>query len=141
MFGQDRNQLRRFFQLSWQKRQQGEQLEPLEKMVSDIVAQHPEYHADIENQDTLDRDFAVEQGAPNPYLHMGMHISLAEQLSTNRPGGIRDLHQKLSQQLGDSHQAEHQMMDCLGLALWEAQRAQRPPDEQNYLDCLEKLLK
>jgi len=141
MFGNDRTSLRKVFQRSWLKKQHGEQLEPLERIIASVIEQHPEYQANIEDHESLDKDFSVEQGAPNPYLHMGMHISLSEQLSADRPGGIRRLHKELSHQLGDMHQAEHLMMDCLGQILWEAQRAQQVPDEQVYLDCLNKLLK
>ena len=80
MFGQDRQQLRRFFQASWQKRQAGEPLQPLEQLVAGVVAQHPEYHAQLADDDALQRDFAPADGQTNPWLHMAMHVSLAEQL-------------------------------------------------------------
>ena len=138
MFGQDRASLRRFFKTSWQNRQAGQPLEPLERIVSDIIAQHPEYHAWLD-VDALDRDWTAERGETNPYLHMGMHVALAEQLGSDRPAGIREVYQALATAIGDSHTAEHQMMECLGLVLWEAQRAGRMPDESAYLDCLQKL--
>jgi hypothetical protein len=31
------------------------------------------------------------------------------------------------------------MMECLGQALWNAQRSNQMPDEAIYLDCLQKL--
>ena len=37
------------------------------------------------------------------------------------------------------HDAEHLIMECLGKAIWEAQRAQREPDEQQYLECVRSL--
>jgi hypothetical protein len=36
-------------------------------------------------------------------------------------------------------EAEHRMMEALGRALWEAQRAARLPDEQAYLEDLRRL--
>lgn len=140
MFGQDRNQLRKFFATSWQKRRENIPMEPLENMVADIVAQHPEYHALLSAAEVTDRDYTPADGETNPFLHMGMHITLAEQLSTDRPAGIRQLHQQISNKHGNAHDAEHRMMECLGLILWEAQRANRMPDEQAYLECLRKLL-
>ncbi|HKL76856.1 MAG TPA: DUF1841 family protein [Gammaproteobacteria bacterium] len=41
--------------------------------------------------------------------------------------------------MGDTHAAEHEMMECLGRSLWEAQRAGQEPDEQAYLECVRKL--
>jgi hypothetical protein len=35
--------------------------------------------------------------------------------------------------------AEHRMMEALGRALWEAQRAGRLPDERAYLEDLRRL--
>ncbi|MFI4921895.1 MAG: DUF1841 family protein [Gammaproteobacteria bacterium] len=37
---------------------------------------------------------------------------------------------------GDAHAAEHTMLECLGEALWRAQRENRLPDEQAYLACI-----
>jgi hypothetical protein len=139
MFGQNREQLRLFFQTSWQKRLVGETLQPLEQLVAQVVEQHPEYHIHLSDKDQLDRDFTPEQGETNPWLHMGMHITLAEQVSTDRPTGIRASYQQIVSRLGDHHAAEHAMMDCLGVALWEAQRNGAAPDEQSYLECLKKL--
>ena len=140
IFGSDRNRLRQYYLDAWQKRHTGEKMEPLEALIVAVVAQHPEYHALLESGDALDQDFTPEQGQTNPFLHMGMHISLAEQIGTDRPAGIRDIHQRLCRKHGDAHSAEHRMMECLGLILWEAQRQNRPPNEEAYLDCLGKLL-
>ena len=74
-------------------------------------------------------------------IFRGMHITLAEQLSTDRPPGIRDLYQRMAHAAGDAHEAEHQMMECLGQVLWEAQRAGRQPDEHAYIGCLQGLLR
>ena len=137
MFGQDRDQLRLFFKTSWDKRLSGAPLQPLEQLVAQVVEQHPEYHRHM-GPDALQRDFVPQSGDPNPWLHMGMHIALGEQLGADRPAGIRDLYQRVALRVGDPHAAEHAMMDCLGAALSEAQRAGLP-DEQAYLECLRKL--
>ncbi|MGV6827670.1 MAG: DUF1841 family protein [bacterium] len=138
MFGQDKSQLRGFFKQAWQKKQQNLPLEPLEVLIAGIVAQHPEYHAIIEGNDVTNKDFA--EGQTNPFLHMGMHITLAEQIQSDRPQGIRPLYQQYCDRHNDPHMAEHEMMECLGLVLWEAQRANRMPDEGSYLECLKKRL-
>jgi len=78
-------------------------------------------------------------GESNPFLHMGMHMAIREQLSTDRPPGIRKATKKLLKQIGDGHETEHQMMECLGETLWRGQRDGKAPDEQSYLRCVEKL--
>jgi hypothetical protein len=139
MFGQDREQLRRFFQTAWDKRLAGQALQPLEQLVAEVIAQHPEYQDQLTGDEALQREFSPDDGQTNPWLHMGMHISLGEQLLADRPAGLRDLYQRIANRLGDPHAAEHAMMDCLGVALWEAQRSNRAPDEAAYLECLKKL--
>jgi hypothetical protein len=139
MFGQNRDQLRHFFVATWHKRLASEGLQPLEKLVAQIIETHPEYHAHLQDRSQLHRDFSPEQGETNPWLHMAMHITLGEQVGADRPAGIRSLYGRIVNTLGDPHEAEHAMMECLGLALWEAQRDARAPDDASYLECLRKL--
>ena len=142
MFSNDRNQMRQVFLQSWKKHNEKQPLEPLEELVVGILNQHPEYQSLLENEDkALSRDYLPESGETNPFLHMGMHIAIHEQLSTDRPAGIAIVFQQLVIQAGDPHVAEHQVMDCLGEMLWRAQRDGRMPDEQAYLNSLRKLLK
>jgi hypothetical protein len=141
MFGQDRDAMRRVFMSSWQKFKNNDPLEPLEALVASVVADHPEYQAIIESGDhAIDKDFTPDDGQTNPFLHMGMHISIREQVQADRPAGIAAAYQQLTMKNGDAHEAEHQMQECLGLILWEAQRSGSMPDEMQYLECLKKLL-
>lgn len=139
-FGQNREQLRRFYIDTWRKHQEKLPIEPLEGMLIDVIVMHPEYHAILSDEDeALSQDYSPEQGTTNPFLHMGMHIALREQLSTQRPAGINAAHQALLKKLGDAHETEHRMMECLGEAMWQAQRNNAMPDEAAYLRCLQNL--
>lgn len=139
MFGQDRTELRQMFFTAWKKHQNKQLMEPLEAVVAKIVELHPEYHALFENEASeLDKDYTPEMGQTNPFLHMAMHISIQEQLSTKRPTGIEQLYQSMLKKNNDPHETEHLMMECLGKMLWEAQSQNRMPDESNYLDCLKQ---
>jgi hypothetical protein len=141
MFGGQRDQMRQVFFDAWRKQQAGEPMQPLEEMVAGVVRQHPEYHDLLKRPESgMVREFLPEGGQTNPFLHMGMHISLLEQVSTDRPTGISELYRRLCQRLGDEHEAEHQLMECLGRMLWEAQSANRMPDEMAYLDCIRRLV-
>ena len=140
MFGDNREQLRRLYVEAWQKQQTGKVLSPLEAMIAEVVAMHPEYHALLnQGEDALDRDFLPEQGESNPFMHMGMHVAIREQLSTDRPAGIVDAIRALLARVQDAHAVEHQVMECLGQSLWEAQRAGQAPDEAAYLRCVQGL--
>jgi hypothetical protein len=137
---QDRASLRRSYLLAWRKRLDGVPMEPLEHQLATVVEQHPEYQPVIEGTaDVLEREYAPEGGQSNPFLHMGMHLAIREQVATNRPSGIAAVHAELSQKLGAAHEAEHRMIECLGEALWTSQRTGVPPDEAAYLDALRRL--
>ena len=136
---QSRDEVRQVYLGVWHKIQQQLVLEPMEALIADIIEIHPEYHALLAaSNDIKQQEFTPEQGQTNPFLHMGMHITLREQAGTDRPAGIRAIHQKLVSKNG-AHEAEHAMMECLGQTLWNAQRNNQPPDEDAYLDCLRKL--
>ena len=142
MFGSDRQSIRRFFTTCRQKHLDNQPLEPLERLVVEVLLEHPEYNPLLSgSEEILDRDYQPEQGETNPFLHMGMHITLREQLAADRRVGIRELYRRLGQKVGDTHSAEHQLMECLGLVLWEAQRSNTMPDDKAYLDCVHKLIK
>lgn len=140
IFNQDRQQIRQFFSEVWAKFRAQSPLEPLEKIIADIVTAHPEYHALLEaGEDALERDYLPETGLSNPFLHLGLHIALQEQLVTNRPTGIREVYQALCMRFNNAHEAEHRMQECLGEALWRAQQEMKAPDEMHYMACLRKL--
>ena len=138
--GQNREQLRRMYLEAWRKFSQRQPLEPLEAQVAAVIAEHPEYVHWLESgEQALAAEFAPEGGRQNPFLHMGLHLAIREQVATNRPAGIAAVHQALAKRLGDAHEAEHAMLEPLAETLWEAQRAGRPPDERAYLEKLREL--
>ena len=137
IFGQDRNELRQMYANAWTKHCDGDVLSPLETQIAQVIADHPEYQEAVSGD--LDRDFTVEGGETNPFLHMGLHLGIREQVATNRPAGIAAVFKGLAAKSGDAHAAEHRMIDCLAETLWEAQSENRPPDENLYLQRLRQL--
>jgi hypothetical protein len=134
-----REELRRRYLSAWQRRRDGLPLEPLDAQIADVIELHPEYQALLEGTEAVAHEFTVEQGRINPFLHMGLHLGIREQLATRRPAGIELVHARLARRLGDAHEAEHRMIEVLAETLWEAQRAGRAPDEAHYLERLKKL--
>lgn len=137
---QDRDSARLVFVEVWQKYQQNQPLEPLQELILSVILEHPEYQAILDKgQESVKLDFSPEAGVTNPFLHMGMHITIKEQVQADRPAGIMDLYQVLSVKFSDQHALEHEMMECLGEVLWNAQRDNTMPDENAYLDSLKRL--
>ena len=135
----NREQMRRHYLDAWQRRRDGLPLTALDAQIADVIELHPEYQALLQDPAAVGQEFTVEQGRINPFLHMGLHLGLREQLATKRPPGIEQVHARLAAKLGSTHDAEHRMIEVLAETLWEAQRAGRPPDEQHYLERLRQL--
>ncbi|WP_019215791.1 DUF1841 family protein [Legionella tunisiensis] len=131
---------RQMFFSSWQKYLQKQPLLPLEQQIVDVILAHPEYHMLLETSSLGNQSYFPELGQTNPYLHMGLHIAIREQIGTDRPNGINSVYRQLLQKYGDQLVVEHLMMECLAESLWQAQRNQSFPSEKDYLDALKRLL-
>lgn len=140
MYTDDRDRMRQSFVDIRQRQQAGTPLSPVEQLVAAVIDEHPEYHGLLESG-RIGSEFPPELGETNPFLHMGMHIALKEQVSTGNPPGILSVYKDLCKRLDEAHEVEHRMMECLAEALWQAQRSGGMPDESAYLDCLKKLTK
>src|SRR5450759_4711699 len=139
MYNPTRSQARDFFFSAWAFYRAGSPLSDLERVAVEIIALHPEYHALLDVRDRyVDRDYTPEQGETNPFLHLGLHLGIAEQLATDRPRGIRGEFDRLAKKHGNQHSALHDMIECLGETMWQAQRAGMPPDTEAYLECLRR---
>lgn len=137
MFPNDRDTLRRFYIEAWQKFQNQQALNALEQQIVAVISEHPEYHSML-TPASVQENFTPEDGSTNPFLHMGLHLGLREQIATNRPMGIQAVYQQLCQ-THETHHVEHKMLDCLAESIWQAQRDQQPPDENAYLECLKTI--
>ena len=138
MFNPSREQARRFFCESWRKHRERLVLEGAEATAADLIAEHPEYHALLEDpRAAVEREFTPEGGQMNPFLHLSLHLAIAEQISIDQPPGIKAAYAALRRTL-DVHDAEHAIMECLGETLWRAQRNNAPMDGEAYLDCVRR---
>ncbi|MDH3989998.1 MAG: DUF1841 family protein [Gammaproteobacteria bacterium] len=138
IFGQDRNELRQMYFDAWRKSRLGDLLSPLEAQIATVIEDHPEYQA-MMNDEQLDQSFTPEGGETNPFLHMGLHLAVREQILTDRPPGIAALFNAILVKTGESHATEHKVIDCLAETLWEAQSSNAMPDEEAYLERLRRL--
>lgn len=139
-YGETIQETRQIFFTSWEKYQQKKSLLPLEHEIVQVILAHPEYHYFIENPEKFhEHIYYPEFGETNPFLHMGLHLAIREQIATNRPTGIEKTYQKLIKKFSDPLQVEHMMMEQLAECLWLSQKNNQPPDEHQYLNTLEEL--
>ena len=137
MFTPSRDEARRFLIGAWTKFRAREKLSGLEQMAAGLIALHPEYHAILEDPErNLDRDWRPESGDVNPFLHLSLHLAVAEQLAIDQPPGLRAEFERIRAARDDEHAALHAVVECLGEVVWSAQRQGAPPDAALYLECL-----
>lgn len=139
MFNPSRDEARRFLVDAWRKRREQLPATPLETLAADLVEMHPEYHALLaDGAEALQREWTPEDGQTNPFLHLSLHLAVAEQLQIDQPPGIKAACAALAARRGDLHAALHDIVECLGETVWRAQRDKAPPDGAAYLDCIRR---
>ena len=133
-YSKEARDIRNVYIEAWNKQKNNQVLSDLERQICQVIAKHPEYQKFL----TEKYSETVFQEV-NPFLHMGLHIALHEQIQTNRPFGIQAVYQQLLIQFQDPHRVEHMMMEILERILWQAQQHQSLPDEKLYLEACQEL--
>ena len=138
MFSPSRDQARQFLIDAWTKRRNRLPSTTMDALAADLVELHPEYHALLEAEDALTREWTPEHGETNPFLHLSLHLAIEEQLSIDQPPGIRAAFNTLQSRRDDRHEALHAVLECLGEMIWRSQTSRLPPDGEAYLDCVRR---
>jgi Domain of unknown function (DUF1841) len=138
MFNPSREQVRQFFCDAWRKHRERLPLVGAEVTAADIAARHPEYHALLADPGAaLDKEWTPEGGQMNPFLHLSLHLAIHEQVSIDQPPGIRAALAALRAKM-EPHAAEHVLLECLGEAIWRAQRQGGPMDAAAYVESIRR---
>ena len=139
MFAPSQNDVRNFFCETRRKLAGAAPLTPMEAVAADWIAEHPEYDAAFADLPAaLAAVYDVDAGRTNPFLHLSMHLSIAEQIGIDQPRGIKQAFELLRTRLGSAHDAHHEVMECLGEMIWASQRSGQPPDGEKYLECVRR---
>lgn len=139
-YGDTIQETRQFYFNSWEKYKTKQALSALEQQIVAVLLAHPEYHVFLDNPGRYhEHVYYPEFGETNPFLHMGLHLAIREQIATDRPSGIKQIYQTLVSKARDPLEVEHRMMDQLAEHMWLSQKNNLPPDEQLYLAELAKL--
>ncbi len=139
MWSTDRATLRQVFYRAWRHFQEQTPLDGVEALIVEALVAHPEYQPLFEQEGGNGTADPTATPHMNPFLHLGLHIALAEQIATDRPAGVAAQWHRLQGAVGDTHAARHMMMECLEETLWDAQGAGTMPDEACYLERLKAL--
>ena len=137
LFNPSRDQVRLFFRDAWKKHCERLPVVGLEATAIDLILLHPEYHALLASETAIDQEYTPERGETNPFLHLSLHLAIAEQLSIDQPHGIRAAFEALAARR-DPHAAQHVLLDALGTAVFEAQSKGRPLDPEAYVDAVRR---
>ena len=139
MFNPSQADVRRFLCAVHAKTLSGAPMEAIETLASLWIAEHPEYHAELADAGAaVARNYDETPEQTNPFLHLSMHLSISEQCSIDQPRGIRQAVELLAARRGDLHAAHHEVMECLGQMLADAQSSGRPPDGDAYIAAVQR---
>lgn len=138
---QSRDETRAVFFDAWYKYKAQEKLTPMQEQLVQLIEAHPEY-LDIFNhpEKYKDVDFKVADHEENPFLHLGCHYTILEQVSIDQPQGMRSVYEQLVKQTKDVHEAEHQIMGILGKLIWKMLKEDKAFDQQDYLKQIQQLI-
>lgn len=143
-YGDSTQDTRQFFFSSWQKYKEQRPLSSLEKQIVAVILDHPEYHMLLESSLALEQPYSTENGQHNPFLHMGLHLAIRDQIAMDRPAGMKKIHQKLLKKHVDIMVVEHMVMEYFAEYLWQMQRVNNAKDaanhEKNYIISLKRLV-
>jgi hypothetical protein len=139
MFNPSQSDVRRFFCAVYNKWLVKETMDGIETIAALWIAEHPEYHDDLSDAEAaVVRDYTVDAGRTNPFLHLSMHLSISEQCSIDQPRGIQAAVEALTTKLDSLHAAHHVAMEALGSMMWESQRSGKAPDGEAYIESIKK---
>jgi hypothetical protein len=138
-YGDTIQETRQMFFTSWNNYIQKKPLTPLEQQIVQVIIDHPEYQQILAQSKFQEHTYYPELGETNPFLHMGLHLAVREQIATNRPAGITAAFKELLKKYQDPLAVEHLILEQLAECLWLAQKNNLPPDEQHYLTQLAQL--
>lgn len=140
-YGDTPQDTRSLFYTSWQKHRMNQAISTLEKQIIAVIVDHPEYHALLETHvSNPNTAYFPELGQTNPFLHMGLHLAIRDQVATDKPTGITSIYNTLIKKHIEPLTVEHLLLEPLAECLWQAQRNQGMMDELHYLQACRKLL-
>lgn len=137
-YSQDPQAIRSQFFLSWQKHKQKQSLNALEKQIVNVIELHPEYHP-LFNGENLEEFLSKASENSEVFLHLGLHLTIRDQIELNRPLGIMGIYQNLMLKYANNHAVEHLLMEQLQIYLWHSMHAAAQPDENEYLTLCKKI--
>ncbi len=139
MFNPSQSDVRRFFCAVYSKWLVKETMDGIETIAALWIAEHPEYHDDLSDPaSAVARDYTVDSGRTNPFLHLSMHLSISEQCSIDQPPGIQAAVESLTSKLDSLHDAHHVAMEALGSMMWESQKSNTQPNGEVYIEAIKK---
>ncbi len=122
---------RKVFYDAWMRHQERLALSEFDQRLIQVMLKYPQYTHCITPE-----EIPVEEGL-NPYVVMGAHLELSEQIALDRPQGVRKVFQDLVIRY-DDQKAEKMMLDVLLSVLSQSYQRSEVPDYQVYLQLLKK---
>ena len=144
--GDDRGQTREVFFRAWRAHLDGLPLAGVEKLIVQVLLQHPEYHSVLEQSETTrERDYHPDAGETNPFLHLGMHIAIVStreesSAAKGRGHGFGLTYRHHQARFSVTHGKPAQRFPSLGLNAgretgWDVAKGHEPRPSDSFESC------
>jgi len=122
----------------WRRYKAGEELSANDKIMGDILNDHPMYHAVWSTASMIGGREVVIDGV-NPFLHVSLHLAVEEQLIKNDPPEVAQALRSQTAKGKNRHEAMHALCDVLFRQLQDSMSGEKPFNARNYAWKLRKL--
>ena len=115
-----------------------DELSQEEQKLGTIIMNHQEYQTYFENEDFLDESGYEAGEGLNPFLHINLHQIAEDQLSSEDPVEAAQLCKSIEQIGYSRHKGIHVIIMILIHMIFDADKNNKPFDEQRYKRLLVK---
>lgn len=113
----------------------------MEAAMAAIIALHPEYEWILRDvAAALENEFSIDCWESNPFLHLSLHLAIAEQLKSDGQYHFHAMFAEIEALAGSRHSAEHFAMGCLAASITESRRRGTGLAPDNYFRILRQKL-
>ncbi len=128
----ERNERNVLFDI-WKKMQRKQKMDGFEKLVSKVIAMHPQSHGLLSQPEVFaDREFSHKE--MDVFAHLGLHAVVMEMINSDSPSGFRSIYDQRVNQTKDRHRAQHDLMEALfGWWIAHSENEAEAPDTDEFM--------
>jgi len=124
---------------TWEMAMAGAELEGEDATMAEVLKQHPEYFDLWEQVDTLPPGEEVLRDGVNPFVHVGIHQTVENQIANHNPPQTAETLEALMRAGYTRHEAVHAIGAIVSDEIFAILKDNRPFNETSYAKALRAL--